>query len=986
MHLGKYIWLFFVIASCFIFEGVQGQYVHRGYSARIFKIQDGLPSNTINQIGFNQSNQLLIATPRGLVSYDGYEFLHQDSIKRAVESMAIDGHDVYLHESATGISVWNSLRPNQKRYIVTSVPTDDDPNNDHFDHIMLDSKGNIWCSDFNHIKYLHPKTGQWKQLTVAPGRKTLLPAFSLAENKTQTYILTRLGIWKYEEGGFSTVRSLFDPLDSIRTGTALDHDNYALIDQTGTLRIADFATETLRSVSSNPDWEKARKLIGAKGKLWILCENALYALALENNKVELIYQNEQRTLNDVYLDLVTEILWLATDDGLLQLTPATKQFTTFMLPGQGNAPVLDMQQLDDKWYVLSDNKIYCYHSGELLKTIALPQSQTLARSLAVIDRKIWVAMGNRVFTIDRGQLSEQDIPGMPSDASFKKIIATSFGEIWLLQESQPIIRVDKNSLRIVATTFRNDTAFWTSNKWNDIEDHQGKIWLVGWMPKSFGICYYDPADNSFVDLAQQGLSDKGLFVGDYYLSIGTTAKGDLLMSAFGGWNQLKRNGVVTRRIDIHQYPIYSEIVSGIAGTSNQQIYFGTSEGLYLYKPQEDQMYSFTEKEGLPSNNLTNGFTLLDDKFLAVGIRNGFVMVDLELLGSTKLLNRLACSEIRIDGRLQSPNETIEFKPDNNVLDVRFSALTYQQQNLIRYRYRFSDDQEWIYIHDAILSLTHLPYGQYVIEIQAGDHLDNWQRQTLSLHIKAVPPFLKSSLFYALLTLLSVSLTVLTARFFIRKAKKDNQLQERIVRSEMKALRSQMNPHFLFNSLNAIHSSIIQQKTEQASEYLGTFSRLLRHILEYTQQEHISLKQELNALRLYLQLESARLEHLFDYNIELAEDIDEEETFLPPMIIQPFVENAIWHGIRNISYQGHISVLVTQPEEGWIKISVIDNGVGRSHAKAAGAKSVSRRHLGISLSEERLKLINGRNYIKIFDLNPEDRTGTIVEIYFLNLTN
>lgn len=200
--------------------------------------------------------------------------------------------------------------------------------------------------------------------------------------------------------------------------------------------------------------------------------------------------------------------------------------------------------------------------------------------------------------------------------------------------------------------------------------------------------------------------------------------------------------------------------------------------------------------------------------------------------------------------------------------------------------------------------------------------------------------------------------------------------------EMKALRSQMNPHFLFNSLNSIKHFIVKNESEVAAKYLTKFAKLIRLVLENSKHNLISLSEELDSLRYYLELESIRFEGKFQFIIEGETDIDFIQ--VPPLILQPFVENSIWHGIMNKQDgQGLIKINVCQAENG-IQVEIEDNGIGRdAAAKFSATNSSKKKSMGIDITHKRLetlnKIIGINSKIEVIDLydNNKNSRGTRV---------
>lgn len=181
-----------------------------------------------------------------------------------------------------------------------------------------------------------------------------------------------------------------------------------------------------------------------------------------------------------------------------------------------------------------------------------------------------------------------------------------------------------------------------------------------------------------------------------------------------------------------------------------------------------------------------------------------------------------------------------------------------------------------------------------------------------------------------------------------------EFKAQVAETEMKALRAQMNPHFIFNSLNSISDYISKNDLKNADHYLSKFAKIMRMILENSEQKEVPLADDLKALELYLQLEAARMNNTFSYEIRVAEDIDQENTLVPPLIMQPFVENSIWHGLTKKQGQGKILINIFK-EGNMLNCTVEDNGIGRE-ASATEAQS-AKKSLGMKITRARIDIIN-----------------------------
>jgi LytS/YehU family sensor histidine kinase len=175
---------------------------------------------------------------------------------------------------------------------------------------------------------------------------------------------------------------------------------------------------------------------------------------------------------------------------------------------------------------------------------------------------------------------------------------------------------------------------------------------------------------------------------------------------------------------------------------------------------------------------------------------------------------------------------------------------------------------------------------------------------------------------------------------------------------MQAMRAQMNPHFIFNCLSSINRFILKNETEAASDYLTKFSRLIRMVLTNSTKTFITLEDELDMLKLYLDMERLRFKDSFDYSITFTNSIDADNIFVPPLLLQPFVENAIWHGLMHKAEgQGKLEVALNI-EDKILTCIIADNGVGREKAAAYKSKSAEKqKSMGLTITAKRLSLLN-----------------------------
>lgn len=206
-----------------------------------------------------------------------------------------------------------------------------------------------------------------------------------------------------------------------------------------------------------------------------------------------------------------------------------------------------------------------------------------------------------------------------------------------------------------------------------------------------------------------------------------------------------------------------------------------------------------------------------------------------------------------------------------------------------------------------------------------------------------------------------------------------EFEQRIAETEMTALRAQMNPHFIFNCLNSIKLYTLENDSTSASEYLTVFSKLIRLVLENSRSEKVTLKNELEALRLYIELEAMRFKDKVSYSIHTDTSIDQEYIEIPPLLLQPYVENAIWHGLMHKNEGGIIMIDIKQPSEHLLVVQITDNGIGREAAAAYKSKSAEKKKsYGLKMTSERLSVINQLHHttaaVEVTDLKDENNNA------------
>lgn len=315
----------------------------------------------------------------------------------------------------------------------------------------------------------------------------------------------------------------------------------------------------------------------------------------------------------------------------------------------------------------------------------------------------------------------------------------------------------------------------------------------------------------------------------------------------------------------------------------------------------------------------------------------------------------------------------------NHIGFLLEAIHYTYQSKIKYRWKLVGlDSKWTPASkNHTVTYSHLAPGHY--EFLAQSSIDNlWDTPPLSFKFVITPPFWQTTWFKSLAIIAFLILVLgMSAIIYIRLKRKNQalrvklEMEKSLIELEQKALRLQMNPHFIFNALNSIHNLIILNDPSKARYALSKFSKLMRRVLENSREQQITIDDEIETLNNYVQLEKLTNNIDFNFLVEVDEALDTNEPILPPLLLQPFVENSVIHGIKSKGNNGQITVRFILESEFVLRCEVEDNGIGRKEAKAhLVQKNANHKSTALQVTQERLANINSntiKNGFEILDL-------------------
>ncbi len=415
---------------------------------------------------------------------------------------------------------------------------------------------------------------------------------------------------------------------------------------------------------------------------------------------------------------------------------------------------------------------------------------------------------------------------------------------------------------------------------------------------------------------------------------------------------------------------------------------GTNQGVFTINRKnmisDPKIRTITTSNGLSSNEITS--LHLKENSILIGTSEG-----LNILDHTALMPRsnhfpLFFTKLTIDESPVNIENNLQIKFEINSIEIDYFAISFHNKGKIIYRHRLLGlHDEWFENQHTGAQYPYLPAGKYTFEVSAKNLNGEWNPNPITLSFEIIQPFWQTWWFYSLIAIMLVMIIYLVFRLRIKAIRNKNQLLLDIYRYQQEALIGQMNPHFIFNALNSLQRYILENDKVASNKYLSKFSGLMRKTLENSQNKEISIQAESDTLQLYLEVEASRFKNRFNFELIIGEGFDPKTTMIPVFIIQPLVENAIWHGLMNSEKLGLLQIQFTRSSND-LQCMIVDNGIGRE-AAAAISNRKDKKSLGISIIQNRIKLLNTQENreinIQYTDLKNESgmATGTEVIVSF-----
>ena len=958
-----------------------GVHVFSGRTDR-FTTRDGLPHNTITSLYQDKTGFLWVGTSIGLCRYDGIDFMRIsipggccDRWSQLVQSMYEDSAGTLWFGTRSGEII--SLDAHRRNWQIHGKST---IVSDFIDCFFQDHKGKLWFGtvagligyyDYGSSEVSWVKNVQFNLKGLYLDRQDRL----WLSSHSQVVLLNS-----------RSMSSLIVPRD-LRALSAM------YMDQSGQLLI--YSKDSCKTYDIDPGLNDTKEFIWFSGRYVFTYSRPEKTY----NRYLAFKESGDYLITDVVRDR-TGLIWLATDIGLIKIDPARYRFN-----------------------------VYSTEEG------VIPLDNNYIRALSVSGDKVWLGFKNGPVTALRycpGQrvLCEKqnyrvlDQSGSARDrVTINTVCTRKNGEVWCGGlEGLFKLQEEKKAFENHMLQDEDGLKFAAEEVWTLAEDPKGRLWVGG---RTIGLWYInDLGESRKVEIGGEG----NVSVWKIYPSF----DGSLWIGASTGlYRVMEVDGQEFRVIPVKS--LDKRNIWDIGTDGNGRYYIAsTDRGFSIYNEKTKKVTHYGMEEGLPSNSVSavqvdssgivwlssdNGLSRLDIRTGAITNfyeEDGLVSNDFnfsvssqstsgELFFGTKngLLTffpfkipsvstsqaRVVITSFQTDGEemLDSLYYTGKLNLDHNHNNVRFrfSLLDYGHPFKNSYRYRLEPfDKSWKKTdgRSPVAMYTNLTPDDYTFIVEGSVDGMNWQSDQGRFSFSIQPAFWQQLWFTPVLfgsvLMLFLGGFYLRFRYNLNAERRKNEIDKKMAALELSALQAQMNPHFIFNAVNSVQHFMLKGDLLAANDYLTRFAKLMRFFLEASINKKVRLNEELEMLSLYLSLESLRFDACFDFKIICPPSVNAQLVKIPAMLIQPYVENAIYHGLSPMKAGGQLTVEIVTGE-GQLIFVIDDNGIGREKArKLRNTLNQERRSRAMQLMEERMEVYNlsGEETVKIEIIDKKDPLG------------
>jgi len=1018
---------------------------HRLASENI-KLERGLSQNWVYSILQDRYGYMWFGTWDGLNRYDGYNFVTyntKDGLSdHAIYTLLEDDEGIIWIGTDKGFNRFDRKTNTFKKYLHNADSTNGLINNKV--NIIIQTKdGTIWLGTGGGLNKFDKKTEKFvsyfskPQDFLSPRSNYIIDLYE--DRKGIIWVSTSFGLVKFDPA--TEISTRFYHIDDDSTTISHnnvrcvleDRDGFLWVGTRNGLNLLDSSMHVIKQYFNDPENPNSlsdnwvREIYeDSKGNLWIGTGGGGLNLMNKKRGTFIRFRNKLNDPGSLSNDKVYSILedktgniWVGTFKGVNMISKYSNDFKHCYRRTNDNSSISNnivwsfAETDDDQMWIGTSNGVNILNAKTKKYFVIDRTVQKHARTSGFDVRAILYTpemncmwFGTYGLGLYRYSLNTKELVHYkynPNQNSIGSNIINSL--LWDKVDSSLWIGSGKglcnlNPITNRFTIFKHDDEDTTSVSDNIIitvfKDSRDNIWIG----TDNGLNRYEKKSNTFVKYFYQSDNDKSLSINSVFC-LYEDHSGFLWIGTSGGG--LNRLNPQTEKFKVYTIDdgLPNNIIYAILEDNDDNLWISTNYGISKFNITSESFVNYDMNDGLQSNEFNLGAALKSKNgIMYFGGMNGYNVFDPGKIKINPVKPVVAVSMFRMFNEIVSYDcfngDTIYLNYDDNFFSFEIAALDYTNPSKNKYKYKLENiDEDWVLANagNRWAEYKKVPPGKYTFLASGSNNDGIWNDKGVKLTLLIKPPWWATWYFRTFMILIVVftiwwivyrRVRILNRRHNIEM--KLLEIEKQKFDLEQKALRLQINPHFIFNSLNSIQSYILKNDIENAVFYLGKFSQLMRIILSNTTNKFVSLKDELAAIRYYIELEQLRFNNKFEYEINLDPDFDEEFVELPPMIIQPYVENAIIHGLINSHVKGKLRLDVKKKSDKTLLCIVTDNGIGREKAaeivRNSGIKHTSR---GMLITKARLEILNRLSKedfsVQIIDLknSKEEPIGTEVRI-------
>jgi len=941
-----YFILFFFFAGVDLFS--------QNYFFRNYSVEDGLPFIQVATIYQDSKGNLWSGGYGGLSKFDGISFVNytpkEGLLNHSVTAIAEDNAGNIWVGTISGINKFDGKK-------FTSYTTKHGLINNHITCALKDKKGNLWFGTKNGISKLTDATFINFSADNGLVSNEINCIYQTADEKI--WIGTSKGISVYDNQKFINYSLKNGLPNNIINGIAEDAEhNIWIATPNGLIKFQNNKAQVFNKKNGLAD-DVITDVWFANNVVWVGTNKGISKI--KDNKIESYAIRKDQNSNIVhclYSDFENN-LWIGTYAGLFRYRG--NPFVSYGIhDGLTNNFIFGITR-DSKgvlWVGSQGGGLYKYYKGEFEQINQQNgiQVTTVNAIFEYMPNHLWLATDIGLVEYDGKNFSKKKDTSTVFKNNLNCFFIDSKNNIWIGGDNE-IYEYDGEKFSCFKPQARSsDYQVWTIT-----EDKQGNIWFGTYLG---GLIKYD--GKTFEECSQKiGLSN------DSYLASLVDKAGNLYLASLDGlwiYNSSANNPLV--HFD-KTNGLSSDLIYSMAFDKAQKnIWLGTNQGINkidietFFKTNDKKCIAFGKAEGFSGVECNSNGTWVDeDGVIWFGTVYGLVKYNPSEYIPNTAESKIDITKIRLFYNDTLLENKAHLTYDLNNITFIFNGISLTNPEKVMYSHILEGfDNAWSPpVKERFANYSNLPPGTYTFKVISSNNEGVWNQQPATFTFTIDRPFWKTPAFLFGISLILVVALVVSIRFRINnikdKEKRKTEINKKIAHLESQALRAQMNPHFIFNTLSSIQHYISNNDTDAALKYLSKFAKLMRKIMDNSKQQMISVAEEVNALDLYLELEVMRFAKKFEYKIIVDKAIDQNYDRIPSMLIQPYVENAIIHGLLPKDGEGKILIVMEKQGE-TILCTIEDNGIGREKSKEFKKNRVQQhKSMGMSITQERLDILN-----------------------------